>query len=144
MSDETERLDDLITIAIETREILREILTLSKARKAAQPSNVASDADLDGQYGDEKIKSKPRDWTGDFTSLQRMSESDPAMLDMLAERCDYFAAKDEAAGTLTDSGKPKAQYSRTSAKRARGWAARLRAGWKPKPTPQVKADEVKW
>lgn len=125
---------------------LKELLALSKSKRVAASSaaNVANDADLDSQYGDEKIKTKPRDWTGDFVGGQTMSESDPAMLDLLAERFDYFAGKEETEGATTSTGKPKAPYSRTSAKRARGWAARLRAGWKPKPTPHVSASEVKW
>lgn len=125
---------------------LEELLALSKSKRAAAApvANVATDADLDSQYGDEKIKTKPRDWTGAFVSGQTMSESDPAMLDLLAERFDYFAGKEEAEGAATSTGKPKAPYSRISAKRARGWAARLRSGWKPKSTPHMKAEEVKW
>lgn len=94
-------------------------------------SDVASDRDLDGQYGDEEVRFNPRDWSGAPIKGKRMSRCDPDALDLLAEACDYFAQKNEAAGAKTSSGKPKAQYDRTSAARARGWAKRLRAGWKP-------------
>jgi hypothetical protein len=66
------------------------------------------------------------------------------MLDMLADTYDYFAAKDEASGALTSTGKPKAPYGRQSAKRARGWAARLRAGWKPKAATMPSEGEIAW
>jgi hypothetical protein len=52
-----------------------------------------------------------------------MSECPPAYLDLVASRLDYFAAKEEDA--------KKARYNRLDASRARGWAARLRNGWKP-------------
>lgn len=129
---------------------LKKLLTLSQSRRAAAPatsaaSNVAPDSDLDSKYGDEEVKFKPRDWTGEFTKGQKMSASNPNMLDQLADAFEYFAEKDDAAGERLDNGKPKSLYGRRSAMRARGWAARLRAGWKPKaPAKMVNAKDVRW
>ena len=47
---------------------LKELLALSKSKRAATPaaSNVASDADLDSEHGDELVRAKmPKDWTGE-------------------------------------------------------------------------------
>lgn len=93
---------------------------------------VAPDSDLDGQYGNPSIRAKdPRDWTGDSQLGKPFSECPPAYLDLLADRFDWFAEKAEEEGTTTSAGKPVAPYNRKDAARARGWAARLRAGWKP-------------
>jgi len=113
---------------------LKELLALSKSKRGVAPapaSNIADDADLDSEYGDEPVKFKPRDWTGAFVKGQRMSECSPEFLEMLAESFAYFARKNDDAGEKTDSGKPKSFYDRRSERRARGWAARKRAGWKP-------------
>lgn len=105
--------------------------TVSARATAKQQSTEATDAELDGQYGDEAVKFKPRDWQGDFAKGQRMSESSPEMLDQLAQAFDSFAVKDDAAQAKSDNGLPKSRFARMSARRARGWARRLRAGWKP-------------
>jgi hypothetical protein len=74
-----------------------------------------------------------------------MSESDPALLDQLADAFDYFARTNDEKGNKADNGTPKSTYDRRSARRARGWAARLRAGWKPaKQTTEMTSDEVSW
>lgn len=90
---------------------------------------VATDADLDGKFGNPDVRFDPRDWTGEPHKGRRFSECQPAFLDMLAETFDYFAGKAEATGELTAGGKPVAQYKRLDAARARGWAARLRNGY---------------
>lgn len=101
----------------EQTELLRQIL-------AALKPAPASNALLSGQYGDPIVKGKPpRDWTGESMEGRHFSECDPAFLDLLAERYDYFASKE------TDE--KKAGYNVKDAQRARGWAARLRSGWKP-------------
>lgn len=127
---------------------LEELLVLSKSKRAATPApapqpNVASDSELDSQYGDEQVKFKPRDWIGAFVKGQCMSESDPAMLDQLAATFDYFAGKNDTEGQKADNGTPKSTYDRRSARRARGWAERLRAGWKPA-TPAPQDDVASW
>ena len=128
---------------------LKELLVLSKSKRSTSSTDkvsvdswIATDADLDSQWGDEQVKFKPRDYTGDFTKGQKMSECAPELLDLLAKSFDYFA--DKNAGQMTDSGQPKSFYDKRSARRARGWAARLRAGWKPKATQMVSESEVNW
>lgn len=90
---------------------------------------IADDKDLDSQYGDETIRFEPRDWSGVAVKGSRMSECPPEFLDMLADTYDYFARKNAESNAMTTGGKPKAEYDRRSAARARGWAARLRSGW---------------
>lgn len=126
---------------------LRELLTLSKAKRAViQPVLtpqekaailVADAAELDSPRGDEEVKFSPRGWTGDFTKGQRMSECSPEFLDQLAAAHDYFATKNAADPT-------KAGYEVRSARRARGWSARLRAGWKPKTVEPMTSDSMNW
>ncbi len=99
----------------------------------AQPfagRDVAPASDLDSQYGDEVIKFDPRNWSGESCKGKRMSECSIEFLDMLADVYAYFAQKNDDDGAKTDAGKPKSMYDRRSERRARGWAARLRAGWK--------------
>lgn len=88
---------------------------------------VVNDAVCNGPHGDPIIKAKdPRDWTDATMQGKRFSECPPAYLDLLADRYDYFATKDDDA--------TKQRYAKLDAQRARGWAARLRAGWTA-PTP---------
>lgn len=91
--------------------------------------DVADDRDLDSQWGDEEVKVSPRDWTGPNMKGRRMSECPADFLEMLAGTFDYFARKNSATNETTTSGKPKADFDRRSAARARGWARRLRNGW---------------
>jgi len=92
--------------------------------------SIASDRDLDGQYGNPEVKAKsPRDWTGDSQQGKRFSECPPEYLDMVASRLDYFA--DQHASSQDAAEQKKMRYDRIDASRARGWAQRLRNGWKP-------------
>lgn len=95
--------------------------------RVAKPKEIASDRLLDSQYGNPEVKTMPRDWMGDNFSGCRMSECPAGLLDMVAERYDYYADKAEQEGA-THNGKPLAPYKRMDAAKARGWAARVRAG----------------
>lgn len=119
--------------------------------RAAAPSTstvpaIAPDSDLDGQWGNPVVKAKdPKDWTGESQLGKPFSECPPDYLDLVASRLDYFADKAEAEGAVTSAGKPVAPYNRRDASRARGWAKRLRAGWKPEPvdeTADVTVDDI--
>ena len=95
----------------------------------APSSDVATDADLDGRYGNPEVKAKdPRDWTGPSMKGRKFSDCPADYLDLVASRLDYFAETAEAEGKTTNSGKPVAPFNRADAKRARGWAARIRSG----------------
>lgn len=96
----------------------------------------AMKVDLDSQHGDPIVKAKdPRDWTGDPMIGRKFSECPPEYLDMVADRLDYFASREEDA--------KKKNYNLLDAARARGWAARIRAGYKPPAQPDTTAGMVK-
>jgi hypothetical protein len=106
-----------------------------KRQTSTMPVNgsaIAPDSDLDSAFGNPAIKAAdPRDWPGPSMKGKRYSECPPAYLELLANRYDYFATQAEINGTVTSSGKPKAPYDRREAARCRGWAQRLKNGWKP-------------
>jgi len=92
---------------------------------------VASDADLNSQYGDPEVRAKsPRDWTGASQQGKHFSECPAEYLDLVAERLEYFAGQNEMEEGDQEAAK-KARWNRLDASRARGWAARIRAGYKP-------------
>lgn len=106
---------------------------LLQTRTQAAPTTAsggaaASDSELDGQWGDEEVKDPPR-WKGESHSGKRMSRCSPEFLDEYANFKDWCAGRDEQ---LPDEKKKKdARYNRGRAAKARGWARRIRAGWKP-------------
>lgn len=134
-------LDGIRELLHDCRDALNELVKIARARKTATADRpparaVASARELDDpKYGDPTIKTAPRDWTGPFRSGQHMSECDPVLLDLLAERFEYFAQKNDTDRVMTDKGLPKSKYDRLAAAKARGWAARRRAGWTPPPPP---------
>jgi hypothetical protein len=93
------------------------------ARTMPAAAPVASDRDLDGPHGDPTVRFKPRDWNGEDFKGCKYSTCSPEFLDVLADALEYFAAK--------GSDPKKAGYDRKDAARARGWARRIRSGWKP-------------
>ena len=107
---------------------LRELVTIARGRA---PKAVASDRELDSQYGDPTVKFNPRDWTGDSFKNCHMSQCPADFLELLAETFEYFASQAAAKNELTDKGKPVADYKRMDAARARGWAKRVRDGRVP-------------
>jgi hypothetical protein len=105
------------------------LLVLSEGRNA-NPAALAPTVNNDGPHGNPEVKAKdPRDWSGLPQTGKRFSECPPDYLDLLAERYDYFAGKEEDAN--------KAGYNRLDAARARAWSARLRAGWTAPTTGRV-------
>lgn len=115
------------------------------AGQQAATGTVAPDHVLDGQYGDPLVKKKdPKDWTGGSMKDHKFSECPAEYLEMLAEREDYFHGLNQE--KLADESDPDEQkklresmkYNQRDASRARGWAARKRAGWQP-PAPEPSA-----
>jgi hypothetical protein len=95
-------------------------------RAAAQGGNgsapaagaVASDRDLDGQYGDRKVGFDPKAWAGEGSFKgARMSECPPDFLDAYADALDDLASRKDG---------DEAKWTRLDAARARGWAKRKR------------------
>lgn len=131
-----------MSVDVEIRDLLRSIDASLKAIVARQApaggapataAGVASDADLDGKWGDPVVKAKdPRDWTGAPMQGRKFSECPAEYLDMVADRLDYFTSQNPGA---TEEDQKKIRYQRLDAARARGWAARIRAG-KVAPPPE--------
>lgn len=100
------------------------------AAPASGPAEAATDADLDGQWGDEPVRRDPsaKYWTGQSYVGTKLSLCPPDYLDALArykDACSYMSAKDPSPEKQKYAG-----YDKRDAARARGWAARLRSGWK--------------
>lgn len=122
---------------------LKRLVQVANARAQANKSpEVADDADLDSRYGNEKVKLDPRDWHGPSFKGSTMNECPPEFLDELARAHDFFAKKNDDKGEVDGQGRPKSFYERRAAGRARGWAKRLRAGWKPPPPPPPMTDDA--
>jgi hypothetical protein len=128
----------LDAIQKDVAEIKRRLPSASSANGAGarEGGDVASDRDLDGSNGDPTIRYDPKEkyWTGRSYAGYRFSETEPDYLDATSkylDACAYMFAKDQ------DEKKRKtARYKTLDAARARGWAARLRNGWKPAEAPQ--------
>lgn len=99
--------------------------------QSAGGPEVASEQDLDGQWGNPELKKDPPRWRGKPYAPCRMSDTHPEYLDEVASFLDWQAGKDDESGKTANNGKPSSSYKRRDAARARGWAKRLRAGWKP-------------
>lgn len=87
------------------------------------PPIVAPASELDSQYGDPLVPFEVSGHPG--CKGMRMSLATPEALEELAETLEYMAR-------YPRQGKERfAPNNRRDAARARGWAKRLRAGWKP-------------
>lgn len=113
---------------------LKAILSVLSQGRAAAPN--APTVDLDNTHGNPKLRFLPRDWSGsgEFKGML-FSECQPDLLDLVADSLDYFAGKQED--------EKKKKYDLLDAARARGWAARLRGGWKA-PERAVDPAEPEW
>lgn len=124
--------EDVVSLLMSIDATLKGMYALAQQRtkqaRAAAPKTVASDRDLDGKYGDPILKFMPRDWNGPSFKARRFSECPPDLLGMVAETFDHFARVAEEKNEITDKGKPVADYKRSDAARARGWAKRIREG----------------
>lgn len=111
----------------------RKVERLAAHLGANQPANgskgaggggmVATLAQIQGQYGDPKVKSDPRDWGGPSHKGDPFSQCPPDYLELYADRLDFFGNKNEAAGDAR-----KAGFDRLDAGRARRWAIEIREG----------------
>lgn len=108
-----------------------------KARPASM-SSPSPTVDLDSDFGNFSIRKDPPRWKGQSYVGRRLSECPPEYLDELAQFSEWKAGKDEEKGT--DEGRKYAGYARKDAARARGWADRLRAGWKQPTLPGADSD----
>lgn len=105
----------------------------AKAPTASAPgARTAGDRDLDSPYGDPEVRRDPPRWEGESFVGRTFSATSPEYLDCLADFKEWQAAKDDETGAKDAKGRPKSHWAKKDAGLARGWAARLRAGWKPK------------
>lgn len=88
---------------------------------------VASERELDSEHGDPIIRKDPPRWSGESFVGCHYSQTTPEYLDEVAGFKDWQASKNDG----VEAKKKYAAYDRKDAARARGWAARMRAGWKP-------------
>lgn len=134
MNENTALLRNILTTLREIRDALRsgvgKATDRSSSSSTAKGGKVASDRELDSDWGNPVVRKDPRGWKGDSFVGCRFSECPPEYLDELASLFDWMGDKDEEEGK-TYKGKPTAPYKRSDAGRARGWAKRLRDGWKP-------------
>jgi hypothetical protein len=115
----------------------------STSHGGAGESAIASDRDLDGQYGDPTIKKDPARWKGESFVGYRYSETTPEYLEEVASFHDWRASKDDEANAVDTKGRPKSYWARKDAALARGWAKRLRARpAAPPASPPPNADDT--
>ena len=94
----------------------------------------ASDSDLDGQWGNPEIRFDPKDkhWSGASYVGRRFSECPADYLDAMAKSLEASAYGLEKGAeedpTDAEAKRKKARFKRLDAARAKGWAARVRAG----------------
>ena len=122
-------LGDLLAEQRTTNELLRAARGAAAA-PATTAGAVATDADLDGKYGDPSVRRDPKRWTesGGESMVGRAYSACPvAFLDELAGFLEWAASHPRAGLSPEDAAK-YARYDATDAARARGWAARVRAG----------------
>lgn len=136
---------DVTDLQKRVRELEAFVAILRAALTGGSPNGVgaiATAADLDGKYGNPKVRCDPKDWK-DAGGLPRkgrlMNQCEPEFLDLYAETLEFFAQKNDAEGKKATNGKPASFYDRADAARARGWAKRLREGWQPKATQAAQA-----
>jgi hypothetical protein len=103
----------------------------AKAQATTPTGEAATDAELDGSRGDPEIKKDPPRWTGAKFAPCHMSQTSPEYLEVLASFKDWQAGKDDESGAVDAKDRPASFWKRNDAKLCRGWARRLRAGWKP-------------
>lgn len=136
-----------MSLDAEERAILDEILTAVLAlkqppvsRPAGDDAAVASDTELDGEWGDPVLKKSPPRWKGRDLASKRYSQLTEEELDCVIGFLEWKRDKNrEEVAAAVKSGDAAAQakaekgvmYAVKDAARARGWLRRLKQGWKP-------------
>lgn len=111
--------------------------TPKPAAVAPAEKAIASDDDLDSQWGSPDVRKDPPRWKGPSYAGQPMSMCPPDYLETLASFFDWQAMKDDEAGKVDAKGRPTATWKRKDAARARGWAKRNANGVKAAPAAQT-------
>lgn len=114
--------------ALEARVAALESGGAQRSHSASAAGEVADDADLDGQYGNEPIRKMPstKYWSGDDFVGVRLSDCSPEFLDAFARYKDACAFMNEKKGDPATA--KYTDYDRRDARRARGWRQRILDG----------------
>ncbi len=99
------------------------------ASGGAGGGDIANDQELDSAYGDPVVRKDPNKWREESYVGAKYSECTPDYLDAMAKYKDACAYANEKEGNPAKA--KYIAYDRRDAARARGWAMRLRSGWKP-------------
>lgn len=104
-----------------------------KMMLAQSGGDVADDRDLDSEWGDPVVKYDLRDtdWQGPSMEGKRFSQCPVEWLDAKAKSDASYAEYLRGPKKGSDGDLKKATYRDKDAARARGWAKRLRSGWRP-------------
>ena len=139
----TELNQQLAALRVSVDMLTLEIQKRARATASSAGPTIASDADLDGQYGNPIVKTDPKKWRDagkENMKGRRFSECPPDYLDEVASFLDWSAGKADEKNETTAKGKPISGFKRADAARARGWAKRIREG-KVAPPPLVPVEE---
>ena len=128
--------EDVAELRSQLAAVHRDVSRLMTIMLARAEGAIAGRADLDSG-GDLVVAFDAKSWKGESCKGKRMSECPSDFLDHLARAFQAMGDKDRAANTLY-KGKPSAPYQYRKAALCRGWALRLRLGWKP-PAPKAEA-----
>lgn len=112
--------------ALDVLKDIREFVRGVLIAVAGTDKPIAPDEQLDGKWGDPKVRMVPKQWTGADYKGRRMSECPSDLLVMYADTLEYFATVNEREGNVDAKGEPKAKFDRLDAAKARGWARRNR------------------
>lgn len=133
-----------LVVLEEIRDLLRQI----RDRLPPPPPRTATDAELDGPYGDPIVKFQPRSIAVEDEDVKgkRLSELSVLALAALADAYDGFAARNDDANAKDTKGRPKSTWDRQNAALCRGWIARIQRHRsaavrraEPRPTRSVEA-----
>lgn len=111
---------------------------------SANGKSVASDSDLDSQYGNPEVRVDLKRWPKQSYKGRKYSECDPEFLDMLADFLDWSAGESKKkidAGSQDSNEIKRAKFGPIDAARARGWAARIRKKGFVAPAQTAPADD---
>ncbi len=119
--------DEMIGLLTEIRDAITAQTAALNASMAKESGVIeVTDADLDGQHGDPKIRMRVRDWAGPDMKGKLASQCPPEFLDEYAKILDWAAGKDAKSDDVDK--RKYAPLVRKDAARCRGWARRLREG----------------
>jgi len=93
----------------------------------AQPTSLPNE--LDGKYGNPLVRNDPPKWTGPSQRGKPYSHCPPDFLESLAGFLEWQAKKDDEQNRVDSKQRLTSTFKRLDARRARGWALRIKSGW---------------